>query len=200
VITLKFAFWNTHSGHTLEFEGNFYEADIPVDVIWSNGWMAEKRLIPLPEWSQLGVGEKAEIHLLTPLRTLEPLGPPLTNQLTSLNLVGTFGDCYNVTASLGPGLGVEEENSRCPKRFYCPQGCGQPEVLLTPKEEENVWENSGQPQEEAQVFGMVETEKPVVHSLAEALRGQLLEDYKDTVFREEIAIDPKPRSPYGMPP
>ena len=54
VVPLTFTFHNSSLGKDLHFKGLFYEADIPVDIICSNGWMGENKIIPLPEFSQLG--------------------------------------------------------------------------------------------------------------------------------------------------
>ena len=66
VIPLTFHFANPQLGTKVAFKGLFYEADIPVDVIWSNGWMGENKIIPLPEFSQLGVRNDNDIFVLSP--------------------------------------------------------------------------------------------------------------------------------------
>ncbi len=45
---------------------------------------------------------------------------------------------------------------------------------------------------------MVETENPVAHTLAETLKENIFAEYKDTVFRDQIPIDPAPRGPHGL--
>ena len=68
VIPLTFHFQNPHFGTKIVFKGLFYEANIPIDIIWSNGWMGENKTIPLPEFSQLGVRDNNDIFVLTPMR------------------------------------------------------------------------------------------------------------------------------------
>ena len=46
------------------FHGLFYEAETSTDIILSNGWMGSKKLIPLPQWNQLGLRSGSDILAL----------------------------------------------------------------------------------------------------------------------------------------
>ena len=100
--------------------------------------------------------------------------------------------------------GFFQDNFRCPKKYFCPASAGQSDSELSPEEEQHVFDilsnHKFQPDisnNNSFVFGMVETDKPVVHTLAESLKEKIYLDYKDTVFRDQIQIDPNPRGPHG---
>ena len=69
VILLTTFFKNTYTGETKSFHGFFSEADIPIDIILSNGWLANNQIIPLPEKTQLGLRNGREIHTLSTFST-----------------------------------------------------------------------------------------------------------------------------------
>lgn len=69
VILLTTVFKNTHTSEIKSFRGFFYEAEIPIDMILSNGWLANNKIIPLPETTQLGLRIGREIHTLSSYST-----------------------------------------------------------------------------------------------------------------------------------
>lgn len=129
--------------------------------------------------------------------------PPLPRSdrdSTCLDLRGEVGECFNITIS-NANRNEEValfESLRCPKKYFLPSEIGRKEDTLTPEEEQLIFDHSGEQVEDAFVFGLVETENPVAHTLAEKLRDKIYLDYRDTVFREEIAVDPQPRGPHGV--
>ena len=87
VVPLTLKFIDSYDGRILSLKGLFYEADIPVDMILSNGWMARNKIIPLPEFSQLGIREKRDIRLLKSFR--EVVDDQADIDTTPLRLRGT---------------------------------------------------------------------------------------------------------------
>ena len=66
-IILTLSFLNQTSGELVAFRGNFYEADIPLDIILSHGWMGKNKLVPFPEFSELGLRKGDQIQMLQPI-------------------------------------------------------------------------------------------------------------------------------------
>ena len=72
MIPLTFKFRNSVNNRFVLFHGLFFEAEISTDIILSNGWMGANKLIPLPEWNQLGLRSGSDIFALTAIH--ESLG------------------------------------------------------------------------------------------------------------------------------
>ena len=54
--------------------------------------------------------------------------------------------------------------------------------MNTPEEEQIIFENSGELREDDFVYGLVETENPVDHSLAEKLRQKFMKTTRTPFF------------------
>ncbi len=71
---------------TARLFGVFYEANIPVDIIWSHGWMAEHKITAFKEFSQLGIRKGREMQFPPPLFSCDDR--PAESDFTKLDLVG----------------------------------------------------------------------------------------------------------------
>jgi hypothetical protein len=193
LLTLMFRHPQTRK--LLKFRGSFYEAEISVDIVLSNSWMAENKIVPLPEFNQLGFRDGSEIICLSPW-SLEENFEDQEIDTTPFRLIRDD----NVHVHF-----VNDENS--PFDFWCPESVGESDSKLNEEECSYIHQILSQPDvtkprhpnsRDANVSGMVQTEVPSEHPLAKTLRDKLYEDYKDTVFRKEIYPNPQPRGPSGM--
>ena len=183
-ILLTLTFLNSFTGKIHRLHGSFYEADISVDLILSNSWLAQNDIVLLPSENRLAI-KQGDVHcFLEPWNANSPDDEHI--QTTPIRFMETR------TNSL-----YKKKNSHV--RFCCPGSVGETDIDLDDAELDNISamfsEPSGRP---FKVFGLVQSERPSEHPLAQILRDKLYEDYKTTVFRGEIYHNPQPRGPSGM--
>ena len=108
-----------------------------MDTILSNGWMAENKIIPFPEYSQVGVRNDRNIFILSPIGKKlfpTPAADDFKNRDDTIDT--TPMRIYNTTAqyvgrSSPPPRGVVtfvDEIPQLPRKlqkFWCPTEVGQ---------------------------------------------------------------------------
>ena len=82
-----------------------------------------------------------------------------------------------------------------PKKYVCPSEVGRADWVNTPEEEQILFEKSGELREDDFVYGLVETENPVDHSLAEKLRQKFMKTTRTPFFGKKSWWTP----PLGAP-
>ncbi len=97
--------------------------------------MADHKIIPLPEFSQLGMRVGREIQFLSPLFSFDD-PPPAESESTKLDLVGGEDFCFNVNCS--PFENEIFSSRFSPEKYFCPAEMGQPDAELSTEESELV--------------------------------------------------------------
>jgi hypothetical protein len=176
----------------------FYEAEISTDIILSNGWMAANKLVPLPEWNQLGLRSGNDIFALSTIQEL-PIEEECQIDTTPFNLKG-----FSQAVEIQDDEFLEAFHSyqvfeKFKDQFFCPNQVGKFDTPLNVEEVQCIVNSLvNQPgMNPFSVSGLVQTEGKIEHPLADELVRKLYEDYKDTVFRDEIYPNPQPRGPSG---
>ena len=200
MIKLHFTFRNPQTRKAMRFSGLFYEAEI----ILSNGWMAENKLLPVPEFKKLAVRDDCKIQILEPLppppevneidTRPHPLKSP-TSEATTLQFPPPPEDDEFLLDYFSEWTKVRKHQLL----FSIPENeDGTQTSPLSTAELRVVAEVLKSHGENFPVCSLVSPEEPSEHPLATKLKEKLYEDYKDTVFRPEIYSNPQPRGPSGM--
>lgn len=185
-IILTLTFRNLTSGENMSFRGLFFEADIPLDMILSHGWMGKNKLVPVPEFTQLALRRGDQLQMLQPFPAI------LEKQIHTRPLTLT-PTCRELFCGHVP---IETE-----KQAFCVPGeIGERDKPLNYSEKVSITDAISacrKSPRKTPLFGLVQTEDFSEHPLAVELKQKLFEEYKDTVFREEIYPNPQPRGPHG---
>jgi hypothetical protein len=200
IIPLTFHFQNPHLGTKVTLKGLFYEAEIPVDIIWSYGWMAENKIIPLPEFSQLGVRENNDIFVLEPIcRKKRTSAAGYEIDTTPMKLVQNskqpekdedWESCLAISSSVGKTTKMLSDgketwfpHSKAVQHFHITGEVGQSDIPLS--QDENVYVShilESYTPETSQVFGLVQTDNLVEHPLAVELGKKYTTDIRTRCF------------------
>ena len=154
VILLTLCFQNNTTGKKMSFRGLFYEADIPMDIILSNGWMARNKIIPIPELTQLGVRHGNEIHLLSSLAQ-ESANQSPTSLEKPMVILGTSPNCDDTSENEEVLATTFDHNLGC---FYISGEIGENDDILEDSDLAFLSKTLSHTPHQAQIFGLVQTE------------------------------------------